>query len=167
SSTPFVSTVCSQALMLSGGLVGRNYRTPRSMQMNIGIQREVRRDLVLSADCRRNVNLLFLLGVELNHVGDARFFNRANALDAISSTNNSFGCGAETDVASINCAIANGATIAEYAGNGLTSANDFGGACSFCAFRGVNPSAASLFFQFRIGRSLSNALQLKIVQYMK
>jgi len=163
----FVGNVLSQGLNLSGGLLGPNYRTPRSIQMNIGIQREVRRDLVLSADYLRNVNLHFLLGVELNHVGDARFFNRANALAAISSTNNSFGCGAETDVASINCAIANGATIVEYAGNGLTSAYDFGGACSFCAFQGVNASAPSLFFQLPIGRSVYNALQLKLVQDIK
>src|SRR2546425_12066832 len=102
--------------------------------MNIGMQREVRRDLVLSADYLRNVNLHFLLGVDVNHVGDARFFNRANALAAISVTNNSFGCGAGTSTASINCAIDKGATMADYAGNGLTSANDFGAVCSFCAF---------------------------------
>src|SRR5207245_10040917 len=129
--------VLTQGLNISGDLLRPNYLTPRSIQMNIGIQREVRRDLVLSADYLRNVNLHFLLGVELNHVGDARFFNRANALDAISSTNNSFGCGAETDVASINCAIANGTTIAEYAGNGLTSAYVVGGSCSFCDFQVV------------------------------
>src|SRR5207245_11083346 len=132
----FAGNALSQGLNLSGGLLGPNYRTPRSIQMNIGIQREVRRDLVLSADYLRNVNLHFLLGVELNHVGDARFFNRANALDAISSTNNSFGCGAETHVASINCTIGKRATMVDYAANAVTSANDSGGVCSSCDFQG-------------------------------
>src|SRR5207253_5320070 len=45
--------------------------------------------------------------------------------------------------------------------------NDFGGACSFCSFQGVNPSAPSLFFQLPIGRSVYNALQLKLVQDIK
>ena len=109
------------------------------MQLNIGIQRAIRRDMVLSADYVRNVNSHFLLGVDVNHVGDVRFFNRTNALAAVSATNNSFDCGAATDNSAINCAIENGASIATYASYGLTSANDFGGVCSSCAFQGMNP----------------------------
>src|SRR5207244_10992061 len=69
--------------------------------------------------------------------------------------------------ASIDCASAHVATIAVYARNCLTSANDFGGAWSFCAFQGVNPSAPTLFFQLPIGRSVYNALHLKLVQDIK
>ena len=163
----FAGNVLSQDLSLPGGLIAPNYQTPRSIQLNIGIQRELRRDMVLSVDYLRNVGLHFLLGVDVNHVGDARFFNRANALAAISVTNNSFGCGTATDTASINCAIESGATMANYASHGLTSANDFGGVCSFCAFQGMNPSAPTLPILFPIGRSVYNGLQIKLLQDFK
>jgi hypothetical protein len=163
----FVGNLLSQGLSLPVGLLAPNYRTARSIQMNIGIQREIRKDMVVSIDYLRNVNLHFLMGVDVNHVGDARFFNRANALTAISSTNNSFGCSSDTGLGAINCTIGKGATMVDYAANGLTSANDFGGVCSFCAFQGVNASAPSLFFQLPIGRSVYNALQLKLVQDVK
>ncbi len=123
--------------------------------------------MLLSADYVRNVGSHFLLSVDVNHVGDARFLNLANALAAISVTNNSFGCGAGTGAAFINYAVTKGATMASYAGNGLTSANDFGGVCSFCAFQGANPSAPSLPFLFPIGRSVYNGLQMKLTQDMK
>src|SRR5271156_38237 len=37
------------------GLFNQNYRSPRSVQINVGIQRELRRGLILSADYLRNV----------------------------------------------------------------------------------------------------------------
>jgi Carboxypeptidase regulatory-like domain len=163
----FAGNLLSQGLSLSGGLIAPKYQTPRSIQLNIGIQRTLRRDMVLSADYLRNVNLHFLLALDVNHVGDLRFFNRNNALAAISATNNSFGCGTATDAAAINCAIENGATMVNYAVNGLTSASDFGGVCSFCAFRGMNPSAPTLQILFPIGRSVYNGLQIKLVQDFK
>ena len=135
--------------------------------MNIGIERELRRGTVLSTDYVRNVGTHYLLSVDVNHVGDASFFNSANALGAISAINNSRGCSAGTDAASIDCAIRHGATMASYAGKGLTSANDFGGVCPFCAFQGANPSAPSLPFLFPIGRSVYNGLQIKLAQNVK
>ena len=50
-----------------------NYRSPRSVVMNIGIQRELRPGMVLSVDFIRNVQTHFLLGVDQNHAGDTRF----------------------------------------------------------------------------------------------
>src|SRR5260370_13027264 len=44
-----------------------NYKSPRSIQMNIGIQREIRRGTALSVDFIRNVPTHYLLGVDLNH----------------------------------------------------------------------------------------------------
>src|SRR5207248_331074 len=67
-----------------------NYQTPRSVQMNIGIQRELWRGTVASMDYVRNVQTHFLLGVDTNHVGDARFLNGAAALNAISLTDAAF-----------------------------------------------------------------------------
>src|SRR5205823_297057 len=101
-----------------------NYRSPRSVQMNIGIQREIRPGMVISADYIRNVQTHFLLGVDVNHAGDIHHFNMAGAMDAINAENTSLGCAPGT--AGINCAITAGATIADYAGNGLGSSFDMG-----------------------------------------
>jgi hypothetical protein len=57
--------------------------------------------------------------------------------------------------------------MANYASHGLTSANDFGGVCSFCAFQGMNPSAPTLPILFPIGRSVYNGLQIKLLQDFK
>ena len=54
-----------------------DYKSPRSVQMNIGIQHELRRGMVFSADYVRNVQTHYLLGVDLNHAGDIRYFNLA------------------------------------------------------------------------------------------
>jgi hypothetical protein len=160
----FAGTLLSNGVGLPFGLIAPNYRTPRSIQMNIGVQREIRRNMVLSADYVLNVASDYLLSVDLNHVGDARFFNATNARAAISVTNNSFGCGTGIAAAAINCAINNGATIANYAENGVTSANDFGGVCPICAFQGANPSAPSLPFLEPVGRSVYNGLLIKLRQ---
>ena len=39
------------------------YKTPRSLQMNVGIQREIRRGMVFSADYLRNVGTRSLLSI--------------------------------------------------------------------------------------------------------
>jgi hypothetical protein len=163
----FAGNLLSEGLNLGFGLFVPNYRTPRSIQMNFGIERELRSGMVLSTDYVRNVGTHYLLSVDVNHVGDASFFNPTNALTAISATNNSLGCSTGTDTASIDCAIRRGATLATYASKGLTSANDFGGVCTFCAFQGANPSAPSLPFLSSIGRSVYNGLQIKLTQNIK
>src|SRR4029077_2595924 len=97
---------------------------------------------VLSVDFVRNVGLHYLLGIDTNKVGDARFLNVPNAQAAISATNTAFGCGAGFDAASINCAIAARAEIADCGGNGLDSGFDAAGGapCPSCAFPGIKPS---------------------------
>src|SRR5262249_1369062 len=95
-----------------------NYKTPVSLQMNIGIQREIRHGLVFSADYLRNIETHSLLGIDVNHVGAARNFDLGAAQNIVSITNASKGCGTGFDSASIDCAIAAGATIFDYAGNG-------------------------------------------------
>lgn len=163
----FAGTLLSEGLSLPFGMLTPNYRTPRSVQMNIGIERELRNGMVLSSDYVRNVGTHFFLTVDQNHVGDASFFNLNNATAAISATNNLVGCGGGTDAASIDCAIRHGATMASYAAKGLTSANDFGAVCSFCAFQGANPSAPGLLFASPVGRSVYNGLQVKLNQEAK
>jgi hypothetical protein len=149
-------------------MLGPDYRTPRSLQLNIGMQREISRGTVLSADYLRNVATRFLLAVDQNHGGDVRYFNKNAALAAISATNTAFGCGAGTDSASIDCAIGAGATMASYATNGLGSPGlDFGGPCPIatgCAFSGLNPAYGTMSMANSIGRSVYNALQMKLTQ---
>ncbi|MGB8771393.1 MAG: carboxypeptidase regulatory-like domain-containing protein, partial [Candidatus Korobacteraceae bacterium] len=124
------------------GLFAPDYKTPRSTQINVGIQHQFAPGVVGSVDYVRNVTTGLLLGVDLNHTGDTRFFYKANAQAAISTTTASFGCAGGYSSAAINCAIANGATIASFAGNGLDSQGDLGGSASCppggCAFGGIN-----------------------------
>jgi hypothetical protein len=142
-----------------------NYRTPRSVVMNIGVQREIRPGMVVSADFIRNVQTHFLLGVDQNHAGDIRYFNPAGATAAITATNAAFGC--PPGSAGVTCAIGAGATIANYAANGLGSSSDFGGTSCLaalgyeCAFGGINPLAPPLGFLAPVGRSEYDGLQMK------
>jgi len=171
----YIGTLLQQGLSTgAANMLDPNFQTPRSLEMNIGIQRELRPGMVLSADYLRNVGKHYLLGIDENHTGDIRYFNKAAALQAISATNQSFSCGTGTDFNSIHCAISAGAQMTDYANNGLTSSADFGAVCSFssvtdpgsygCAFPGINPNAPSLPFLKSIGRSVYNGLQVKLTQ---
>jgi hypothetical protein len=151
-------------------LLAPNYVTPRSVQINIGIQREIRRGMVFTVDYLRNVSTHDLLSIDTNHVGDARFLNLAAAQAAIATTNGSFaGCSAGFDQASTQCAITKGATLANYAANGLDSGYSLcGGApCSLAgapaaAFPGINPAVGANQMLFPIGRSVYNGLQMTL-----
>ncbi len=159
------NTLADGANSTGNDLIGPDYRTPRSWQMNVGIQRQLWNGTVLSVDYLRNIGVHFLLDYDTNHVGDARYLNQPAALAAISATNNAFSCGTGTDAASIDCAIAAGATIHDYAGKGLDSGNAFasGLPCPTCAFAGVNPNLGQNQMLFPIGRSVYNGLDFKLV----
>ncbi len=58
--------------------------------MNAGFQREIRHGMMISADYVRNVETHGLLGVDVNHAGAARYFNRNGALNANISNQQSF-----------------------------------------------------------------------------
>ncbi len=147
-----------------------NYKSPRSVQMNIGIQREIRRGTVLSVDYIRNVQTHYLLGVDQNHAGDIRYFNLGGANAAIATIIANCGGGVtavvQTYAAPCVTDPANGtndqgtygtaanpartANMGDYAGAGLGSSTDMGGnSCLFqigrpCAFGGINPNAPPL-----------------------
>jgi hypothetical protein len=151
-------------------LFAPDYKTPRSLQMNVGIQREIRHGMVFSADYLRNVETRSLIGIDQNHEGDVSNFNLGGANAAINATNASFGCA--PGPAGVNCAIAAGATMSDYAGNGLgTSADATGAGCTGplgigrpCAFGGKNPTQAAFYFLQPEGRSEYNALQMTLKQ---
>jgi hypothetical protein len=144
-----------------------DYKSPRSVQMNIGIQRELRRGMVFSADYVRNVQTHYLLGVDQNHAGDINYFNLAGAQAAIAATNAKFGA------ATVDQAIAKGATMSDYAGFGLGSATDMGGSSCLaalgypCAFGGINPNAPPLGMLSPVGRSTYDGLQMKWTDNVK
>jgi Carboxypeptidase regulatory-like domain/TonB dependent receptor len=191
----FIPNLISSASGIPLGALAPNYRTPYSVQMNAGIQRELRPGMVLSVDYLRNVNLHYLVGIDANHSGDVNphFFNKAAALTAIGATNASFGCPG-TNAAAINCALNSaivspssglpGASIADYASFGLDSAADLGiGNCTQnvlpgyaltnspagpgCAFQGVNPQLGTATFLFPGGLSVYNAMDVKLVDNVK
>jgi len=165
------------------GALAPNYRTPYSIQMNAGIQRELRPGMVLSVDYLRNVALHYLIGVDLNHSGDVRFFNKSAAQQAIAAT--LAACEAPTiDAAIAACpglhpATATSpvgpATMADFGGFGLDSAADLGisgcetglGTTYPCAFTGINPDLGLVTFLQPIGRSVYNALDVKLVDNVK
>jgi hypothetical protein len=122
--------------------------------------------VVISIDYVRNVTTALPLDIDLNHTGDVKYFNKANAMTAINNTLAACGAG------SINAAIAScpalhpgggGATIADFASFGLDSQFDQGGPCpTGCAFGGQNPSQPSMAFLVPAGISKYNALDVKL-----
>jgi hypothetical protein len=146
-------------------LFAPDYKTPRSLQINFGLQHEIRHGMVLSADYLRNVETRTLIGIDANRQGDVSTFNLAGANAAVAATNASFGC------TTVNCAIAAGAKMTDYASKGLGTALDIGAGCTSvngigrpCAFGGVNPGEANMFFLQPEGRSVYNALQMTLKQ---
>src|SRR5713226_5327496 len=163
----FVGNTLAEGVDATGDqLLAPNYRSPYSFQANVGVQHQFGKRTVLTVDYVRNVGLHYLLGVDTNHVGAARFLDKPAALAAISTTNSSFGCTTATTAAAINCAIAAGATIADFAGNGLDSGVTFNGAfpCGpgVCAFPGANPNLGQNEMLFPIGRSVYNGMLVSL-----
>ena len=146
------------------GLFAPNYKTPRSTQINVGIQHEFAPGIVGSVDYVRNVTTGLLLDVDLNHTGSVKYFNKNNALAAINSVTTAMGCGPFTSTATIDCAIAAGATLSSFTGAGLDSQIDQGGTCAGagCAFGGLNPTAPAMPFLIPAGISKYNALEMKL-----
>jgi len=171
----YIGTALADGLDATGTtLLAPDYVSPRSLQINAGIQHEIRPGMVLTADYLRNIETHTLLAIDTNHVGDARFFNLTNARAAISATNSQFNnsngvsCGAGFDLGSINCAIAAGATISNYAANGLDSGYSLcgGGPCPTAAFPGINQNLGANQMLFPIGYAKNTALQLSLKQHL-
>ncbi len=165
----FIGNALADGVHSTGNqLIAPNYRSPYSFQLNVGVQRQFGRNTVLTVDYVRNVGLHYLLGVDTNHVGAARTLNVANAQAAINATNagftNSSGNPCPAGSAGISCAIAAGATIVDYANNGLDSGTVFaaGFPCATCAFPGLNPNLGENQMLFPIGRSVYNALLVSL-----
>jgi hypothetical protein len=181
----FIGNLLGDGLNATGSfqLLAPNYRTAYGLQFNIGVQHELRPGTVLSVDYLRNVGLHSLLAYDTNHVGDARYLNKAAAQNAITATLTA--CGVST----IDQAIAacpglhpanpptmpgpGPATITDFATRGLDSGNAYlAGLSPFvlvltpntgAAFSGVNSNVGQNQMLFPMGRSVYNALQVKLV----
>lgn len=166
----------------SPSLIAPNYKTPYSWQMNLGFQQQLGRGTVLSIDGIRNVGLHYLLAVDTNHVGDARYFSPVAAQAAINATL------AQCGVANVGASIAScpglfqpdptlphyhpgvGTNMEDFASNGLGSGADIGGGTPWYlaglsnpyAFGGINPAFGTTPLLFPIGRSVYTALQFKL-----
>jgi hypothetical protein len=164
------------------GTLAPDYQSPRSLQMNVGIEREIGHGLKFSADYVRNVSTHYLLSIDVNHTGDAALLNVPAVQAAIATT--LANCGVATIAAAIvNCPTnpAGGtapytprpATIFDFAGNGLDSPGDLfgGGSCPGnagfqCAFGGVNPLIGTVPLLEPVGRAVYNAMDLKLIGNM-
>jgi hypothetical protein len=159
-------------------LFAPSYLSPRSLQINGGLERQLARGTVLSVDYVRNLGTHFPLGTDLNHVGAARNFIVANAATAIATTLAK--CGAATVVQSYsrNCTLdpANGTTdggtwgtaqnparpltMADYAANGLDSAGAFANLAA--AFPGFNQTMGIGDMVQPAGRSLYQGVLISL-----
>ncbi|HSZ63099.1 MAG TPA: carboxypeptidase-like regulatory domain-containing protein [Terriglobales bacterium] len=168
-----------------GGLLAPNFRTPRVIHIAAGIQHQMGERGMFSADYVREIGTQFPIGIDTNHVGDSRYLTDgynlnplqntfAAELSAISNTVASVGCGPALSTggssqAAVTCYLnaVPTATIADFARNGLDSANAFCGPfpCSVlgkqqAAFGGINPTVGSNLMYFPGGRSRYSGLHL-------
>lgn len=149
---------------------GAGYKSPYSQQWNFGIQHEILKGSILSADYVHNSTLRVGQVIDVNHVGAARTLNTTAARAAIAATTAKQGCSGGASAAAINCAIAAGATIqtfakagldtgATYLGGGPASANGLTVATG-AAFPGVNPLLGEGRLILPIGKTGYDALQV-------
>lgn len=173
----FIGSQLASGLNPAIGLFAPNYRSPRSLQLNFGFQHEIRHGVVISADYVRNVETHGLLGIDVNHTGSVRYFNRQGAQAAVATT--LANCGAATvDLALAACPtdpsngtndngnwVPRAVALSDFTSHGLGTPNDFGSACPTpgCAFGGINPAYGQMLFLEPISRSVYNGLQMKVV----
>lgn len=187
----YVGTLVQEGLPLNNATIyAPAFKSPRSVQMNVGFQRDLGNGTILSVDYLRNVGTHFLLTLDANHTGDAAYLNVPAASAAIARTLGFCGVGSidaaialcPSDplgpVDAANLALAGTpytprpATIADFGTNGLDSPKDLNtGACDgpngigfACAFGGVNPNVGPTATLFPDGRSVYNALDIKLTK---
>jgi len=175
----FIGNTLTSGINATGTeLIAPAYKSPRSLQINVGIQRQLGVNSVLTVDYLRNVSTHTLLGIDVNHVGDANFLNVANGLAAINATGAAYGCptaaaAGSASQAEVNCILAAPILpgqakpdITTFAANGLDSGAFLcsGGPCPAAAFPGVNRNLGSNLMQFPIGYSKYTALQMSFRQ---
>ena len=159
-------------LTIQSSFYSPNYVSPYSEQANFGVQRQLATGLVLSVDYVHSITLKIQQTVDENHVGAARYLETAAAKSAIAKTLTAGG------YANIDDAIANGATIEDFMGNGLDSSNNYVTAGyspwasgltpdTGAAFAGANPNLGDGLFNTPSGRSGYDALEVNLRQQQR
>jgi len=168
-----------------GGLLAPGFKTPRVVHMDFGIQHQIGERGMFSIDYVRELGTQFPLGIDTNHVGDVSYMNDgdnsnpllnnyAAELSAINATVVPAGCASaafagSSSQAAVTCYLnkVTGASITDFARNGLDSSNAFCGPfpCPVlgkqqAAFGGVNPAVGSNIMYFPSGRSRYTGVHL-------
>jgi hypothetical protein len=168
-----------------GGLLAPGFKTPRVVHLSAGIQHQLGERGMFSADYVRQIGTQFPLGIDTNHVGGANYLtdgfnpnpllNTYQAeLNAINATVVPAGCpqavsAGGSSQTSVSCYLSTvpGASITDFAHNGLDSSNAFCGPfpCSVlgknqAAFGGANPLVGSNVMYFPSGSSRYEGIHL-------
>jgi len=183
-----------------GGLLAPNFKTPRVLHMDAGVQKQIGEHGMFSIDYMREIGTQFPMGIDTNHVGDSSLLtdgynldpsqNTYQAeLDAINATLSAnplsvaAGCplspatfAGSSSQAAVTCYLnaVPGATITDFARQGLDSSNAFCGPfpCSVlgkvnvlgkpmqASFGGINPAVGSNIMYFPSGQSQYQGLHL-------
>jgi hypothetical protein len=155
---PGVPPLFDQVLDTEGSIIFNKYKRPYGIMLNIGVQHELKPGLVLTVDYLRNRGVHFNQVIDYNRIGAANTLDLGIARNAMIATHVDFGCPANTSAAAINCAIANGASISDYAVEGLGA----GSALDGLAFRGENPNFRGMGIISPLGLSLYNAVTVTL-----
>jgi hypothetical protein len=166
--TPTGTPLFDNVLDAEGSIIFNKYKRPYSAMFNIGAQYELRPGLVLSVDFLRNRGVHFNQTTDLNRIGAANTLNVGVARAAINSTannltlkNKSTPCAGMTGSGAIDCIIANGGSIGDFAGNDDFNLGAGSGVDGF-AFQGVNPNFRGMGFIQSLGLSSYNALSVNV-----
>ncbi len=177
-----------------GGLLAPGYKTPRVVHMDFGVQKQIGERSMFSIDYVREIGTQFPLGIDTNHVGDAGFLTDGHNLNPLANTyaaelnainltlaanplSVTAGCptlhpalfagSSSQDAVTCYLAAVPGATITDFARQGLDSSNAFCGPfpCSVlgkqqASFGGINPAVGSNIMYFQSGRSKYQGLHL-------
>jgi Carboxypeptidase regulatory-like domain len=184
----YIGNILTDNQTTSTTLLAPDYVSPRSVQINVGVEQQIRPGMVISVDYLRNVSTHNFLIVDTNRVGDAHF----PSANLISIANNAIAaveanCGLGNTISSTYSGAclndpSNGtndggtygtsgnparpAGIADFARNGLDSGYQLcgGGPCPAAAFPGISSAVGSNEMLFPIGRSVYNGLQVSLKQ---
>ncbi|MCL4523747.1 MAG: carboxypeptidase regulatory-like domain-containing protein, partial [Acidobacteria bacterium] len=155
---PGVPPLFNQTVSSGGSLLDPHYKTPYGIQMNIGLQYEVKPGLVLSADYVRNRGVHFNLIRDRNRLGAADTLHVPTATAAMNATAAAFGCATGTLATDVDCVITAGGTISDYANNGLGGGSGVDGN----AFSGMNRNFRDMGIIEPAGLSLYHGLNIKL-----
>lgn len=177
---PNPSFIGTGGLLAAENIYGGPYLSPYALQVNGGFQYQLSRGLIVSVDFIHSAIFKIPATIDTNHTGAARTLNTVAAQNAITATTSGFGCTGGYSAVAINCAIAAGAAIGDFAGNGLDSLDNYLGgdpasaytaaygitAATGAAFPGYNTNVGDGNFILPVAKAGYDALQI-VVQEQK